>query len=272
MKDLYMIPDFENLEKTSQLAQKYHAYFEYNDFYVPSVYSDHEEVKKRIQTYKTLERDRSHDMLHGAFLDVTIHSQDSEIRRVSEERVRQSLSIAEELGIRGVVFHANLIAGFYAGYYLDGWFDASVKFWKQMLMEFPTLNIYIENMFEDRVDELKRLAEAMKEEERFGICLDYSHYTVFGKDGKDWVEEMAPFIKHFHINDNNLKDDCHWTVGSGLIDWNDYNVKMKVNRIEVSALIEVKPLDSFEKSVVYMKKAGIYPLGIVETEEEERGE
>ena len=53
---------------------------------------------------------------------------------------------------------------------------------------------------------------------------------------------------------------------------NDYNVKRKVNQIEVSALIEVKPLDSFEKSVVYMEKAGIYPLGTVETEEEERGE
>ena len=126
MKDLYMIPDFENLEKTRKLAEKYNAYFEYNDFYMPAVYSDKEELKKRIQVYKALERDRSHDMLHGAFLDITIHSQDSEIRKISENRIRQSLSIAEELGIRGVVFHANLIAGFYAGYYLDGWFTASV--------------------------------------------------------------------------------------------------------------------------------------------------
>lgn len=260
MKEIYMIPDYDNLEKTMELAEKYNAYFEYNDFCMPSVYSNSEEVEKRIQLYKALERDRSHDMLHGAFLDVTIHSQDSEIRRLSEERVRQSLSIAEELGIRGVVFHANLIAGFYAEFYLDGWFEASIKFWKQMLIEYPTVEIYIENMFESRVDDLKRLAEAMKEEERFGICLDYSHFQVFGKDGKDWAEELAPYVKHSHINDNNLEDDSHWGVGNGATDWKVYTAKMQKNQIEASVLIEVKPLDSFEKSVVFMKKSGIYPF------------
>ena len=54
-----------------------------------------------------------------AFLDVAIHSQDDKIRKVSEERIHQSLTIAQELGIRGVVFHANLIAGFYSEFYLQ---------------------------------------------------------------------------------------------------------------------------------------------------------
>lgn len=259
MKEIYMIPDFNNLEKTMELAEKYGAYFEYNDFFFPFVYSDEEEVKRRIQVYKALDRDRSHDMLHGAFLDITIHSQDSEIRRVSEERVRQSLSIAEELGIRGVGFHANLIAGFYSKPYLDGWFAASEKFWRQMLWEFPTLDIYIENMFESRIEDLKRLAEAMKDEPRFGICLDYGHSLVFGKDRKDWMEEIAPFIRHCHINDNNLTDDSHWSVGSGIINWKHFSVKMREKELEPSVLIEVKELENFEKSIIYMKKSGIYP-------------
>ncbi len=260
MKEIYMIPDFDNLEKTMELAEKYQVYFEYNDFYLPFVYSNEEEVKRRIQAYKALDRDRSHDMLHGSFLDVTIHSQDSEIRRVSVERVRQSLSIAQELGIRGVVFHANLIAGYYSQIYLDGWFAASEKFWRQMLREFPTLDIYIENMFESRAEDLKRLAEAMKDENRFGLCLDYGHSLVFGNDGKDWTKEFAPYVKHCHINDNNLKDDSHWGVGNGAIDWRIYTMKMWENQMKASVLIEVKQLDSFEKSIVYMKKAGIYPF------------
>ena len=259
MKEIYMIPDYNNLEKTVELAEKYQVYFEYNDFYLPFVYSDAEETKRRIQAYKALDRVRSHDMLHGSFLDVTIHSQDSEIRKVSEARVRQSLSIAEELGIRGVVFHANLIAGFYSKIYLDGWFSSSVTFWKQMLAEFPTLDIYIENMFESRIEDLKRLAEAMTDEPRFGICLDYGHFLVFGKDGKDWIEEMAPFIRHCHINDNNLSDDSHWSVGSGAINWKPFSVKMREKQLEPSVLIEVRELENFEKSIIYMKKSGIYP-------------
>lgn len=259
MKDIYLIPDINNLERTMELAKQYGASFEYNDFFLPQVLSDEEELKRRIQIYKSLDRDRSKDTLHGAFFDIAIHSQDEKIRKVSEERVRQSLSIAEDLGIRGVVFHTNLIAGYYSEFYLQGWLSASIHFWKQMLKEFPSLDIYIENMFEDRVEDLKKLAEAMKEEPRFGICLDYAHNQLYGKDGADWIKELAPYISHCHINDNDLYDDRHWEVGTGKLDWNDFNDKMKKNQIESSILIEVRALDLWQKSVTFLKESGIYP-------------
>lgn len=259
MKQIHLIPDISNLEKTMELANKYHAAFEYNDFFIPQVLADPGEVQRRIRIYKALDRDRKKDTLHGAFLDITIHSQDEEIRRVSEKRVRQSLSIAQELGIRGVVFHANLIPGYYAKAYLEGFLTSSVSFWKQMLLEFPSLEIYMENMFEARVDEWKALAEAMKGEARFGICLDYAHSVVFGKDGKDWVEQLAPYIRHCHVNDNDLRGDLHQAVGSGRIDWKDFSGKMKKNQIETSVLVEVKDLQAWEDSVAFMKEMGCYP-------------
>ena len=101
MNDLYLIPDIHNLEKTVKLSKQYGAYFEYNDFFLPQVLDDKEEVEKRIKIYKTLDRDRSKDTLHGVFLDIIIHSMDEKIRSVSEERIRQVLCIAEELEIRG---------------------------------------------------------------------------------------------------------------------------------------------------------------------------
>lgn len=259
MKNIYLIPDINNLEKTMELAEKYQAYFEYNDFFLPLVFSDEKEIARRIEIYKALDRDRSKDTLHGAFLDITIHSQDPEIRKVSEGRVRQSLAIAEELGIRGVVFHANLIAGYYAKTYLEGWLSSSVQFWKKMLKEYPTLEIYIENMFESRFEDLKQLAEAMKEETRFGICLDYAHTSVFGKEHNDWVEQLSPYIRHFHINDNDLQDDQHQTVGNGEIDWEIFTEKMKKNQIDASVLVEVRELSSWEDSVDFMKKNNVYP-------------
>lgn len=259
MRNIYLIPDINNLEKTMELASQYGAYFEYNDFFLPQVFSDEQELKRRIQIYKSLDRDRSHDTLHGAFLDITIHSQDEKIRKVSEERVRQSLSIAEELGIRGVVFHANLIAGYYSEVYLQGWLLASINFWKQMLKEYPSLEIYIENMFEDRVEDLKKLAEAMKDEPRFGICLDYAHQQLYGKDKKDWIEELSPYISHCHINDNDFYDDRHWEIGTGKIDWNVFNDKMREKHLEPTVLIEVRDLDIWQRSVTFLKESGIYP-------------
>ncbi len=259
MNDLYLIPDIQNLERSVKLSKQYGAYFEYNDFFLPQVLDDKEEVEKRIKIYKALDRDRSKDTLHGVFLDITIHSMDDKIRSVSEERIRQVLCIAEELEIRGVVFHANLIPGYYSEIYLQGWLDASVSFWKKMLIEYPSLEIYIENMFEDRVEDIKKLAEAMENEPRFGICLDYAHLMLYGKDKKDWVKELAPYIRHCHINDNDLYDDRHWEVGKGELDWSLFDKKMKENHIETSVLIEVRDLDIWKNSAEFLKNTGIYP-------------
>ncbi len=258
MKDIYIIPDIEHIEETLKLAEQYNAYFEYNDFFIPAVYEDEAEVEKRIQFYLSLNRDRSKDTLHGAFLDVTIHSQDKEIREVSKKRVIQSMTIADRLGIRGVVFHANLIAGYYDRNYLNGWLEASVEFYKEVLAKFPKLHIYIENMFEGRPVEFKHLAEAMKEESRFGLCLDYAHASVFGKEPENWVKELAPYIKHMHINDNDLENDRHWQIGTGQLDWRKFLKEMTENQIQASALIEVRGNKVWEQSVKYLKEKEIY--------------
>lgn len=259
LKDIYLIPDMEHIEESLALAEQYHAQFEYNDFFLPKVYSDAAEVEKRILFYQSLDRDRGRDTLHGAFLDVTIHSQDEKIREISKARMRQSLEIAQRLGVRGVVFHANLIAGYYDESYLNGWLHASADFFKEMLTEFPKLEIFVENMFESRPDELKRLAEAMKDEPRFGICLDYAHATVFGNDAAHWVRELAPYVKHMHVNDNDLAGDKHWCVGDGQIDWSEFSAVIRKNHIDVTMLVEVRDNESWRKSVEYMAEQSVYP-------------
>lgn len=259
MKDIYIIPDIEHIDETLKLADQYHAHFEYNDFFLPGVYLDEAEIEKRIQFYLSLDRDRSKDTLHGAFLDVTIHSQDQEIREISKKRVLQSMSIADRLGIRGVVFHANLIAGYYDDNYINGWLKESVNFYKEALAKFSKLEIYVENMFESRCDELKRLAEAMKEEPRFGLCLDYAHASVFGKESEDWVRDLAPYIRHMHLNDNDLCGDRHWQIGMGQMDWSQFDKDMTENRIQASVLVEVRGNKIWEESIKYLKERSVYP-------------
>ena len=260
MDRIYLIPDRNNIEKSLKLAKEYHTHFEYNDFCMPAVLDNENKIQELVSFYKGLVRDRSHDTLHGAFLDVTIHSSDSLIRKASEYRVRQCMDIADSLGIRGVVFHTNLIPNFRVDYYRKGWLDCNVKFWKQILEEYPRLSVFVENMFDEETDSLLALAEQMKEHERFGICFDYAHAMVFGENVENWVKDFAPYIKHMHINDNDLQDDLHQSVGVGKIDWDYFTKLLKKENVNSTVLIEIKNLEKQKESLEYMQQNNIYPL------------
>lgn len=260
MNELYLIPDFVRIEDSVRLSRLFGAHFEYNDFFNPSLLDDEGWVKKRIDFYKKLDRDRTRDMLHGAFLDVTVHSEDKRIRDVSAFRIRQSMDIAAELGIRGVVFHTNQIPNFKTPGYIRHWVDSNKDFWMMLLGEYPTLEIFVENMFDEDPDMLYRLAMEMQEQERFGICFDYAHASVFGQNIEEWADKLLPFTKHIHINDNDLKVDLHQSIGKGAIDWLQFNRLVKRSRTNSSVLIEVNGLQKQEESLQYMKEYGIYPF------------
>ena len=257
MKRLLIIPKRDNIEESLRLSKEYNANFEYNDFFLPFVLDDEEKKKEIIDFYKSLDRDRSEDTMHGAFLDVTLHSTDDRIREVSELRVRQSMEIAKELGIRGVVFHTNMIANFKDAVYMKKWVDTNAAFYKTLLQEYPGIYVFVENMFDFDPDMLLALAKEMENEPYFGICLDYAHATISKVEAKKWFEVLKPYIKHMHINDNDLKNDLHMALGTGKINYKELKELLESGEIEPSILVEVSKLEDQEASLVYMKKEGL---------------
>lgn len=257
MKKLLIIPKRDNIEESLRLSKEYNANFEYNDFFLPFVLDDEEKKKEIIDFYKSLDRDRSEDTMHGAFLDVTLHSIDDRIREVSELRVRQSMEIAKELGIRGVIFHTNMIANFKDAVYMKKWVDTNAAFYKTLLQEYPGIYVFVENMFDFDPDMLLALAKEMKNEPYFGICLDYAHATISKVEAKKWFEVLKPYIKHMHINDNDLKNDLHMALGTGKINYKELKELLESGEIEPSILVEVSKLEDQEASLVYMKKEGL---------------
>lgn len=257
MKRLLIIPKRDNIEESLRLSKEYNANFEYNDFFLPFVLDDEEKKKEIIDFYKSLDRDRSEDTMHGAFLDVTLHSTDDRIREVSELRVRQSMEIAKELGIRGVIFHTNMIANFKDAVYMKKWVDTNALFYKTLLQEYPGIYVFVENMFDFDPDMLLALAKEMENEPYFGICLDYAHATISKVEAKKWFEVLKPYIKHMHINDNDLKNDLHMALGTGKINYKELKELLESGEIEPSILVEVSKLEDQEASLVYMKKEGL---------------
>jgi len=50
------------------------------------------------------------------------------------------------------------------------------------------------------------------------FCLDTGHANITG-NLKEFVQELAPFLNHIHLNDNHSEDDEHLPYGEGAIDW-----------------------------------------------------
>ncbi len=238
------IPEYERLEEWLSLGIS----FEYNDFMLPKVLEDSAEKKRRIQKYLELKRDRSNDTLHGPFLDIAVHSQDPQIRRVSDYRIRQVCDIAERLEAKAVILHTNLIPNFYEPNYRKGWVNQNEEYLRKLLKDYPSLEIYMENMFDEEPDCLVTLAERMQDE-RFGICLDIAHAHISKTDIDTWLKQCEPYVAEYHINDNDGRIDSHLPVGDGQIPWN--KVLSKLN-VDVTTLVEVSDLEKFKRSMDYL--------------------
>lgn len=260
MEQLHIIPDRNRITETLELAEQYHAAFEYNDFFNPNVLDDEKTIDSLISFYLRQPHDRTHDTMHGAFLDITIHSEDSLIRKVCEHRIRQSMEIARDLGLRGVVFHTGRLHGFRDKQYLNNWLDVNEAFFGGLLQEYPKQQIFMENMFDEAPDILAQLAKRLEREPRFGVCLDYAHAAVTDVACEEWVEALAPYIRHMHINDNDRVNDLHQEIGTGQLDWGVFDKELRRFSVQASVLIEMKDLERQRRSIEYLKENRFYPF------------
>lgn len=277
MSKLYLVPDRKDMKRMCGLAAEYGCAFEYNDFYIARVMDDPGKLEEIIADYRAYreggagEEDSpngfSADTMHGAFLDVTIHSDDPLIRDASMLRVRQSMEMAKSMGLKGVVFHTGRLAGFRAANYLRNWRNRNEAFFRELAGKYPAQQIYMENMFDEAPDILAGLAEKMQDVENFGVCLDYAHAMISRCPGREWIEALAPYIRHMHINDNDLQNDLHLAVGAGKLDWQEFDHLVRKYQVEAPVLVEVSGYEAQKESLQYMKRYGIYPM---EREREEQ--
>ena len=250
-KNWLIIPDFERREESAKLAAEYHAGFEYNDFFLPGVYENEAETERRVQGYLSLERDRSKDTLHGAFLDVVISSDDSYIAEYSKKRLRQSMEIARKLSVKGVVFHSGLVPGVTSPAYLNNWMLRQESFYRELCGEYPEITVYLENTQEFSPKLLLPLIEQLSDCKNFKVCLDYAHAAISKTPVEDWVTELGPYIAHMHINDNDLKADLHRIPGEGKIDWWKYAL-LTAGLKEASVLVELGGIERQRQALEYL--------------------
>lgn len=248
MGQVLIIPDRNNLRQSLELAEKYKLGFEYNDFFIPDLLDDEEKLEKVICDYQKVSLP-AYCTLHGAFFDIIPFSIDAKVREISIQRIEQSIAVAKRFGAKGVVFHTNYNPFLDTDVYVKNWIEQNIQFWSSILEKHSDIHIYLENMFDTTPDIMEVLSEVLCKYENFGVCLDYAHAAISKTPPEIWAKRLGRFVKHVHINDNDLVSDLHLAWGKGKINRADFYECFDTYMKGASVLIETSSFENIKTSI-----------------------
>jgi len=253
MKKLLIIPDRNDIKNTFDLQKEYNLGFEYNDFFMPDILDDVEAQERIINDYKSNDLPECTTM-HGAFFDVAPFSVDKKIKEVSLLRINQSLAVARKIGASAVVFHLNYNPFLNTEEYLKSFIKQNIEIWQDILSSNKDVNIYLENMFESDPLVIKQIAEGLKHNNNFGICFDWAHASISRTKPVEWAKALGEYVKHVHINDNDLISDLHLAWGSGKVDRFSFYECYEKYFNDATVLIETNSFENKKKSLEQLKR------------------
>lgn len=255
MRQILIIPDVHNLQDSLLLAHKYSLGFEYNDFYNPAVLDDDSKMQDIVSTYlkETLPK---YCTIHGTFFDIIPFSVDSRIRDIADLRIEQSIEAAKRVGALAVVFHTNYNPFLNTEIYIEGWIKQNAEYWSGVLERHPEISIYLENMFDTTPDIMERLSERLCEYSNYGVCLDYAHASISKCEPKEWARRLGKYVKHIHINDNDLVSDLHLAWGSGKMDREGFYESYERYMGNATVLIETTSIENQIRSLEVLTTDG----------------
>ncbi len=255
MKKLLVIPGVNQLSEWECFAGEQQLGYEFNDFFNPDVLEDDIEKNRLVEKY-TSSTLPSYCTMHGAFYDIVPTSIDKRVREISHMRIVQSIECALRLGAKAVVFHTNYNPFLDSKEYKKQWIKANVEYWGQVLKQYPDMGIYLENMFDSSPEILIGLSEELSSLNNYGVCLDWAHAMLSKVSAENWAKDLGKYVKHIHINDNDLVSDLHLAWGDGKIDRDTFYLSYDEEMSGATILIETNDFDAAKRSVQMLKKDG----------------
>ncbi len=255
MKQILIIPNINNIEETLKLAREYNLGFEYNDFFKPDVLDDEDGLDNICKAYQQ-QNLPEYTTLHGAFFDVIPFSLDKRVKEISLQRIHQSIDVARMMGAKAVVFHTNYNPFLNSPAYINGFIKENIRIWDEILKANPDINIYLENMFDTTPDIMVKLAENLQANPNFGICLDYGHAALSKVAPQEWAKVLGKYVKHIHLNDNDLISDLHLAWGDGKIGREAFYEVYNTYMSGATVLVETSSYENIVKSLQLLSEEG----------------
>lgn len=159
--------------------------------------------------------------LHGPFMDLNPGAVDPMVRSATQMRFKQLLGLASVVRPHSVVFHAAYDRWRYAGR-KDVWLENSMDTWPRVMetaQKIDGMRVAVENVFDEDPDALRMLIERVGHP-LFGFCLDTGHFNLFSRVSLDeWFAALGRHLVEVHLHDNAGKEDSHWGLGRGTVDF-----------------------------------------------------
>ena len=255
MKQILIIPNKDRLEESLTLAKEYNLGFEFNEFFNPDLLDDVDKLQETIDFYQKSDLP-VYTTVHGAFFDVIPFSVDAKIREIAHLRIEQSIEVAKKLGAKAVVFHTNYDPFLNTREYVEQWIKTNTECWSKVLEAHSDINIYLENMFDVSPAIMEILSENLSKYPNYGVCFDYAHASISKVPAELWAQRLGKYIKHVHINDNDLKSDLHLAWGDGKINRTEFYKTYETYLSNATILIETSSIENQIHSLERMKMEG----------------
>lgn len=136
------------------------------------------------------------------------------------------------------------------------WLETSLRTWSAV-MEACGAPLYLENTFDLNPDAVLELLDLLPGDS--GMCFDLGHWHSFaGGAGRgnlrDWVDRIAPKLRHLHLHDNDGEGDQHCGLGSGSIPLDGFFDLLREKSLFPTFTMEPHTLPDFQQSLAWLHK------------------
>lgn len=187
--------------------------------------------------------------VHGPFHGINLGSRDSNIRRISSQMLMSGLDFARAVRSPHLVMHSGFVPQ-YSPKARAKWMDEFCATVEPLLNRASELEVRValENTYEWDTSLFEEIFERVQNP-ALGMCLDTGHATCFGKvEPAEWSRRFAERISHIHCSDNDGRDDLHWGLGKGVVNFEKLLRPLRQIGSFATVTFEVDPEDALAAS------------------------
>lgn len=188
--------------------------------------------------------------VHAPFFDLNPGALDPLIRRVTYQRIDQSLRLAASLDAHLMVIHPGVDKWRYPGLE-QTWLGLAKEFFPPLVEQASACGcrLALENIYEESPDILVALAEAL-DSPWFGHCFDAGHWRLFGtRPMSEWLAAIQNRLFHLHLHDNHGSADEHLPLGEGSIDFTPLHRILPQLSPRPSITLEAHSMEHLQRSL-----------------------
>ena len=175
--------------------------------------------RKRTRRCAKSSRGIARVTLHAPFNELFPCAIDPRARVLAADRFREAIALAKGYGAEKIVIHG----GYNPQMYYPCWYtEQAALFWKNFLREDPGVDIVLENVLEEEPVYLLDIVRSA-DHPRLGLCLDIGHVNAYSAVPViEWLKRFAPYLRHFHLHNNDGSFDAHAPLDEGSIPMKEF--------------------------------------------------